>query len=286
LVNNGFEVMILTRSSADKQKENRTSGVSYELWDGKTADGWGDLINGTYAVINLAGENLSSGRWTDERKQRILESRINAGRAIVEAIKVADQRPSLVIQSSAVGFYGAHGDEELDETNAPGKDFLSRVCVDWENSTRSVTEYGVRHIVVRLGVVLSKYGGAFPKMVFPFKFFAGGPIGTGNQYISWIHPEDVAESILFMMNSPDVSGTYNLSAIESVNNRVFSKTIGAVLRRPSFLPVPSLAMKVIFGEMSTVLLDGQRVTPRKLVNLGYQFRFPNIKLALEDLLLK
>jgi hypothetical protein len=280
----GYEVIILTRNSSDMQKENLNSGVRYELWDGKTSEGWGDLINGAYAVINLAGENISSGRWTAERKKRILESRINAGRAIVEAVKAADQKPGIVVQSSAVGFYGPHGDEELDETNGPGDDFLSRVCVDWENSTRSVSDYGVRHIVIRLGVVLSKFGGALPKMVLPFKFFAGGPIGTGNQYISWIHPDDVAESILFLMNDPGLTGTYNLTAIESVSNREFSKSIGAILRRPSFLPVPSIAMKLIFGEMSTVLLDGQRVMPRKLMNSGYQFRFPDTKSALKDLL--
>jgi uncharacterized protein len=285
LADDGYEIIVLTRNNKHKDKKVH-AGIRFELWDGKTSTGWGDLVNGAFAIINLAGENISSGRWTRERKQSILESRVDAGNAVVEAIKVADQKPAIVIQSSAVGYYGVHKDDVVDETNDPGDDFLSKVCIDWENSSRSVTEYGVKHIVIRLGVVLSKSGGALPKMILPFKFFAGGPVGTGDQFISWIHPEDVAEAILFLMKNPTNSGIFNLSSIGSVNNREFSKAIGAVLQRPSFMPVPAIVLKSIFGEMSTVLLDGQRVMPSNLLNLGYQFRFPDINIALKEILQK
>ena len=208
LVKEGHEIIILTRSTRNRDSR---ANIKYESWDGKSAKGWGKLVNGANAIINLTGENISAGRWSEDKKKRILESRQNSGKAIVEAVQAAENKPNTIIQSSGVGYYGLHKDEILDETSQPGNDFLSKVCIEWEKSTKAVTDLGVRHSIIRLGVVLSPKGGALPKMLLPFKFFVGGPIGSGNQWISWIHPKDVVDSIKFIINNPHASGIFKFN---------------------------------------------------------------------------
>jgi uncharacterized protein (TIGR01777 family) len=282
LATDGWEVVVLTRNPA------RATGLPAKAqivqWDGRTARGWGQLVDGATAVVNLAGENISAGRWTDKQKQRIRESRLAAGRAIVEAIQQATIKPQLLIQSSAVGFYGDRGAEELDERSAPGRGFLPDLCQEWEQSTTAVESLGVRRAVIRTGVVLSSTGGALPRLLWPFKFFIGGPLGDGRQWFPWIHLTDEVRAIRFLMETPSGTGIFNLTAPQPVTNAELSRVIGRVLRRPSLVPVPAPVLQLAFGEMASILLDSQRVIPRRLLELGFTFRFPDITSALQDLL--
>ena len=283
LLADGHLVTVLSRSPDAARGMPR--GIRIEEWDGKTPEGWGQLVNGADAIINLAGAGIADSRWTAQRKQLLRESRIHAGLAIQKAIQQATQKPKVLIQSSAVGYYGAHNDDELiTETAAPGKDFLAKVCFDWEMSTAPVSKMGVRRPVIRTGVVLSKEGGALPKMLLPFKFFAGGPIGSGKQWLPWIHITDQVRAIKFLLDHPSADGPFNLAAPNPVNNKQFGEILGAIMRRPAFMPTPGVAMKAIFGEMSTVLLDGQRAVPQRLEALGFAFTYPTLREALSDLL--
>jgi uncharacterized protein (TIGR01777 family) len=190
----------------------------------------------------------------------------------------------VVIQSSAVGIYGPRGDEEITESASAGSDFLSQIAVQWEASTAPVDEMGVRRPIIRTGVVFSKQAMAFQRMVLPFKLFVGGPIGGGRQWLPWVHIADEVGAIRFLMSHPKATGPFNLTAPETVTNAGFGRTLGQVLGRPSFMPVPGFAMRLALGEMSTVLLDGQRAVPQRLVDLGFNFRYPKLETALRDLL--
>ncbi len=282
LITDGHEVIVLTRDP--NQIKDKPEGVRLEAWDGKSSAGWGELVDGAGAVINLAGEGIADGRWSAERKKRIRESRVAAGLAVQEAIKRATNKPAVLIQASAVGYYGPTHDEVLTEKSPPGADFLSKVCFDWEASTVPVVQMGVRRPVLRTGVVLSTAGGAFPKMVLPFKLFAGGPIGSGKQWLPWIHMADEVSAIQFLLTHESATGPFNLAAPNPVTNKTFGQAIGKVLGRPAIAPAPAFAMKALFGEMSTVLLDGQRAVPKRLEELGFTFAFPTVQAALQDLL--
>lgn len=281
LVNDQHSVIALSRNP-DKSI-GLLSGVRLEQWDGKTAAGWGALVDGADAIINLAGEGIADGRWSKERKKSIRESRINAGLAVMEAIKQATNKPKVLLQASAVGYYGPHGNELVTEETAMGNDFLAKVCHDWEASTVSATPMGVRRAVLRTGVVLSRQGGALPKMAMPFKFFAGGPVGNGKQWLPWIHIDDEVRAIQFLLNQAEASGPFNLSAPNPVTNKEFGQTLGKVMGRPALAPAPAIAMKTIFGEMATVLLDGQRAVPNRLQALGFTFTYPTLEEALRNL---
>jgi uncharacterized protein (TIGR01777 family) len=276
------EVTILSRHP--ERVKSLSAGVKVKKWDGRSAAGWGHLANGADAIVNLAGENIAAGRWTDERKQRIRESRVNAGRAVVEAVRAATNKPEVVIQASAVGYYGARGAEEVTEETSRGDDFLTQVCMDWEASTTPVEELSVRRVIIRTGVVLSPKDGAFPKMVLPFKLFAGGPLGNGRQYLPWIHLADEVAAIRFLIEQKTASGPFNLTAPTPLTNAEFGHVLGKVLKRPAFLPTPSLALQLIFGEMSKVLLDGQRALPERLQQMGFVFSFSEPEAAVADLL--
>ncbi len=281
LARDGHEVIILSRSSG--LAKGLRPGMRLARWDGHSADGWGPLADGADAIVNLAGENLSAGRWTSQRKRAILESRMNAGSAVVEAVLQARKKPRVLIQSSAVGYYGPAGDELLSENAASGKDFLAGVCQDWEASTQAVETMGVRRVVVRTGVVLSPKSGALPRMLLPFRLFAGGPLGSGRQWMSWIHITDQVRALRFLIETPGARRAFNLSA-EPLTNRQFAQVAGKVMRRPAFFTVPSLLVRLAFGEMGTVVLDGQRVSAKRLADLGFKFRFPDTESALTDLL--
>jgi uncharacterized protein (TIGR01777 family) len=284
LARSGREVIILSRRPV--RLTGLPAGVRAERWDGCTAEGWSGLADGADAIVNLAGENISSGRWTDARKRAILESRLNAGRAVVAAVKAAAKKPAAVIQASGIGYYGPHGDEEITEETPPGHDFLARLAVDWESSTASVEDLGVRRAVIRTGVVLSTEGGALPRMLLPFRFFVGGRLGSGRQWFPWIHIADEVGAIRFLIENGAAGGAFNLTAPPPITNAGFSRLLGQQLRRPALLPIPAFALRLLFGEMATVLLDGQRAVPQRLLQMGFKFRFPEVGPALRDLFTK
>jgi len=268
------------------------AGVDVMRWDGRTMAGWGDHLDGADAVINLAGETIGGTnlgqiffqRWSKAKKQRILDSRVNAGRAIVEAFGAARKKPGVILQMSAVGFYGPHGDDELDEVAPAGKDLLARVCVEWERSTEAVEAMGVRRIVVRTGLVLSLEGGLFPVILLPFRLFVGGPLGSGRQGFSWIHAEDHRRALRFLVENSQASGVYNLASPEPVSNAELGRQVARALHRPDWFPTPAFLLRLALGEKATLVLDGQRVVPRRLVEMGYSFRHPTLAAALSDLL--
>ena len=281
LSTDGHEVVILTRNP--RQDVKLPTGVQQVKWDATTANGWGDLVNGAGAIVNLAGEGIADGRWSEERKKRIYASRINAGKAVMQAISAATIKPKVLIQSSAVGYYGPRNNEILTESANPGSDFLSQICFDWEASTSGAETMGVRRAVIRSGIVLSNDGGAWPQIVLPFKLFAGGQIGSGKQYWPWIHLDDEIGAIRFLIDNENAKGAFNLSAPTPLTNKEFAERLGKVMGRPAFFPVPSFGLKILFGEMSTILIDGQRAVPQHLQELGYTYKFPTPESAFQDL---
>jgi uncharacterized protein (TIGR01777 family) len=282
LVRNRDEVVILSRRP--ERIIGLPAGIRAERWDGRTAEGWHSLADGADAIVNLAGENISSGRWTDERKRTILQSRLNAGQAVVQAVKAAARKPRVVIQASGIGCYGPRGNEEITEETPPGHDFLAGLAMEWESSTASLEALGVRRAVIRTGVVLSIEGGALPRMLLPFRFFVGGRLGSGRQWFPWIHIADEVGAIRFLIENEAASGPFNLSAPTPVTNTEFSHLLGQQCRRPAFMPTPEFALRLLFGEMATALLDGQRAIPKGLLQLGFRFQFPEAGPALRDLL--
>jgi uncharacterized protein (TIGR01777 family) len=281
------EVLILSRNPGQATRVD--DGVKIFAWDGTTQQGWGKLVEGADAVVNLAGanlagENLFPARFTKERKQIIMQSRLNAAKAIIEAIDAAREKPKLLIQSSAIGYYGPLGDQPVDESGEAGKDFMAQVLQEVEQSTEVVETLGVRRVVTRSGVVLTDQGGALTRLLIPFKLFAGGPFGNGRQVMSWIHIIDEVKAIRFLIENPGVSGVYNLTAPNAVTNAEMGKVIAKILRRPYYLPVPGFALRLLFGEVATVVLDGQRVLPTRLLASGYEFKYPRIDMALAEIL--
>lgn len=281
----GYEVILLSRNP--ERARGLPRNVQAVGWDARTAKGWGSLADGAAAIVNLAGESIAGGLWTAERKQRIRDSRVNAGKAVVEAVQSiasAARKPAVVIQASAVGYYGPHGDEEVTEDTPPGDDFLAQVAVAWEASTAPVETMGVRRVIIRTGLPLSRKGGIFPLFVLPFRLFVGGPLGSGRQWLPWIHLEDETGAIRFLMDHAEARGPFNLCAPHPVTNAEFSHVLGRVMGRPSVMRVPAFAFRTILGEMSTLILDGQRQIPRRLLDMGYRFWFPEVESALRDLL--
>ena len=282
LAGDGHTAVLLSRSAA--QVTGLPAGVRAERWDGRTDEGWSSLADGADAIVNLAGENIGVGRWTTERKERIRQSRLNAGRAVVETVTRVTRKPRVVVQASAVGYYGPHGPEQIPEETPAGQDFLAQVCRDWEASTVPVEALGVRRAVIRTGVALSKRGGALPRMMLPFRFFVGGRLGNGRQWVPWIHMRDEVRAIRFLIENESSSGAFNLTAPHPVTNAEFAHTLGRELGRPSFMPAPAFALRTLFGEMATILLDGQRAVSQRLVQVGFDFEFPELGPALRDLL--
>ena len=283
LLADGHHVSILSRSPQKYIAD--FPGAELLKWDGRTPDGWAHALAQADAVVNLAGAGVADKRWTPARKRLILESRINAGKAIVAAIEQSPRKPAVLIQSSAVGFYGTDtGNTLITEDSPAGDDFLAQVCVAWEESTAAIESLGVRRAVIRTGVVLAKEGGALPRMALPFRFFVGGRIAGGQQFTPWIHIADEVAAIRFLLENEAAHGTFNLSAPKPVTNAEFSRALGKALHRPALIPVPALALKALFGEMASVLLDGQRAIPQNLQSLGFTFHYSDVAAALRDLL--
>jgi hypothetical protein len=290
LARDGAQVHILTRSP--HRPAPGAEGLALVGWDGRTPEGWGHLADGADAIVNLAGETIGGRnllevfgqRWNASKKRRILESRTRAGEAITSAIAAARRKPSVLIQMSAVGFYGPSGAERLDETAPPADDFLARVSQAWEASTQAVEALGVRRVVVRTGLVLSTSGGLFPVVMLPLRLFVGGPLGSGRQGFSWIHAEDQRRAIRFLIESQQAGGAYNLTAPEPVSNAELGKTLARAMRRPYWFPTPALMLRLVLGEKAMLVVEGQYVLPRRLLESGFEFRFPTLEAALNDLL--
>jgi uncharacterized protein len=289
LAADGYEVYVLSRSPG--RVRDLPKNVFPAGWDARSADGWAELANGASAIVNLASENLAGDhflpdRWTASKRQRIRQSRIEAGNAVVDAVRSIEHKPQVVIQASAVGYYGTHEDGQISEDHPRGNDFLASVASDWEASTVPVEEHGVRRPIIRMGMVLSTEGGSFPRLLLPYRLFAGGPYGSGRQWWSWVHLQDVVRGIRFLIDHPSAHGPFNLVAPEPVQNRTFGRTLGKVLGRPHYLPVPGTALRTALGEVADVVLKGQRVIPQRLTELGFEFEYPRLKEALEDILKK
>lgn len=282
LIKHGHLVTVVSRQPY--RPAHLPAKIYFEQWDGATAKGWGHRIEEVDAIVNLAGAGLADQRWTDERKKNIVDSRKRAGEAIVEAVRAAQIKPKVLIQSSGVGYYGTSLDAAMTESSPPGNDFLAEVCKAWEASTEAVEEMGVRRVITRSGVVFDPQGGALPKMVLPFRLFAGGPVGSGRQWLPWIHYYDEVEAVRFLIEEPSIRGPVNVTSPQPVRNREFAKAVGRVLKRPAFAPAPGPLLKLIFGEMATVILEGQQVLPARLEANRFKFKFPEIDGALRDLL--
>jgi uncharacterized protein (TIGR01777 family) len=278
----GNDVVVLSRRP--ETVRGLPAGARAERWDGRSTEGWQNLADGADAIVNLAGENIGAGRWTATRKMRIRQSRLDACRAVVEACENAARPPGVLVQASAVGYYGPRGAEPVAEEAPPGEGFLADVCRDWEAATVRVEELGVRRALARTGIVLSTQGGALPRMLLPFRLFAGGALGSGRQGFPWIHGVDEARALRFLVETDGARGAFNLTAPDPPDNRTFCRALGRALGRPSWLPVPAFALRLLLGEMSTLLLDGQRAVPRRLVQAGFEFRFVAAEAALRHLL--
>ena len=286
LAGDGHEVIALSRNPS---KHAPPPGVQIEKWDSKTAAGWGHLADGADAIVNLAAESIAGegfppDRWTAAKKRRIRQSRIDAGNAVVEAVKAAASKPAVVIQASGNDYYGDQGDEVLTEEVPPGDSFLADVTLDWEGATAPVAGMGVRHVVARGGIVLSMEGGALPSTVLPFRLFVGGPLGNGRQWWPWIHIQDLVRAIRFLIENEAASGPVIVCTPNPLRNKDFARVIGEVMGRPSYFPVPAFALKLALGEVADTVLHSRRTLPEKLQALGFTFLYPDLKPALEDLL--
>ncbi|UYN90882.1 MAG: TIGR01777 family oxidoreductase [Anaerolineales bacterium] len=286
LLASGHQVTILSRNP--QAVTGLPAAVTVAGWDGRTAAGWQPYADAADAIVNLAGASIKGdgflpSRWTPKRKALILNSRVQAGQAVMEALRAAPKKPRTLLQASAVGYYGPRGAEPVTEDSAPGADFLAGVCQQWESSTQEAESLGVRRVVLRTGLPLSMQGGAMPLLVLPFRLFAGGWFGDGRQYYPWIHIDDFIAALAFLLENDKARGVFNISAPQPVPNRQFAATLGRVLRRPSWLPTPRFAMQLALGEVSTVVLDGQNAVPAALQQAGFVFKYPELEPALRDL---
>jgi uncharacterized protein len=282
LVERGDEVTALSR---DASRAREALGVSAETWADPEADRPPlDALRGRDGVVHLLGEVIAQ-RWSDETKREIRDSRVLSTRNLVAGLGElpAEERPRVLVSGSGAGWYGHRGDERLDESSMePGDDFLAQLTVDWETEARGAEELGVRVVLNRTGVVLSDSGGALEKMLPFFKAGIGGPVAGGRQYVPWVHVDDVVGATMFALGNEAVSGPVNVTAPEPVTNKELSRTLGRVLGRPAFAPVPALAVKALYGDMAQIVTTGQRALPGRLTELGYAFRQPDLEAALRD----
>ncbi len=283
LLDHAHEVIALTRDPGKAQKI-LGEGVLCVGWDGRSALNWQEHVNQSDAIINLAGENIGKGPWTTSYRKRILHSRVGAGHAVVEAIKNAEKKPRVLLQASGIGYYGDRGDEELDENSEMGGGFLADVIEQWEESTKEVETMGVRRVILRTGFVFGRGGGALAKMTLPYRLFVGGPVGSGKQWLSWIHVEDEIAVIQEFLERDEFSGVFNLTAPHPATLGEVSKHLGKAMRRPSWLPVPAFALKLMLGDMAKeTALTSQKVLPGKLLQANYSFQYTSVSEALNSI---
>lgn len=285
----GIEVTVLTRDP-DRARATFGAGTSQlpeaVRWDLLSEPAPAAALSGREAVLHLAGEPVAQ-RWSVRAKRAILESRVSGTRNLIAGLRASGgpetgRPPATLVSSSAVGYYGAHAEEPLDEESPPGKDFLARVCVAWEREARRASELGLRVVCVRTGVVLDPGGGALAKMLPPFRLGLGGPVAGGRQYMSWIHTDDLIGMMLAALDDQEWRGPVNATAPEPVSNGEFSRVLGRVMRRPAVTPVPAVALRLLYGEMAEIVTTGARVVPAKPLMLGYQFHQPALEPALRS----
>jgi uncharacterized protein len=278
LTSDGHEIVRLVRRA-------RALGSPEVEWHPSKGFIDAEHIEGLDAVVHLAGESIASGRWTDEKKRAIRESRVAGTSLLSKTLAQLSRPPASFVCASAIGYYGDRGDELLTEQSGPGKDFLSEVCVAWEDATRPAVEKGIRTVNTRFGVVLDAKGGALEKMLTPFRMGIGGKVGDGKQWMSWIALEDVVKGLRFVLDNAAVNGPINFVAPNPVTNAEFTKKLGAVLSRPTIFPIPAFGARLAFGEMAdALLLSSQRVEPQQLQNHGYHFQYAELKAALSAIL--
>jgi uncharacterized protein (TIGR01777 family) len=277
--------IVVSRDAAKAAQQLAKTDAKVVAWNPMTEPLPAQALDGVDTVFHLAGDPVAEGRWTAAKKARIRDSRIIGTRNLVAGFKNSPHKPTTLISASAVGIYGDRGNVELDENSSPASDFLADVCLGWEREALAARNLGIRVVLIRTGIVLGKNGGALGKMLTPFQFGMGSPLGSGNQYMPWIHIDDLADEMLFAAREPNVTGPLNGVAPNPVTNREFTKTLGRVLGRPTFMPaVPPFALKLLLGEFAQVLLASQRVLPRAPQAAGFRFQFPDLEGALKNIL--
>ncbi|MDJ0797937.1 MAG: TIGR01777 family oxidoreductase [Calothrix sp. MO_167.B12] len=285
----GHQAIALTRNTSYARKVFPSSAfpnIEIVAYTPTALGSWQEAISGCDGVVNLAGESIAEGRWTAEKKQEILNSRQLSTQNIVAAIANAEHKPNVLINASAIGYYGTSETASFTEDSPSSNDFLAEVCQVWEAEARKVSDAGVRLVILRLGIVLDAGGGALAKMITPFKMFAGGPIGNGNQWFSWIHRDDLVNLILQALTDSNMSGVYNATAPQPVRMNELSQAMGAVMNRPSWLPVPSFAIEALLGDGAIVVLEGQQVLPQRTLDSGFKYKYRNLRDALVEILNK
>ena len=275
LVHNSHEVFILTRGSS--------KGRNQIHWDGKTTDGWGQLVNEMDAVVNITGFGLEHWPWTKRQKQKFVDSRVLPGRALVSAIQSALRRPKTFLQISGINRYGLRGEGIADESTPAAEGFLAQLTVKWEDATQPVEELGVRRVIARSAVVLAGRGGLFPLMALPVRLFFGGKLGDGSQAMPWIHLADEVRALKFLLENEEARGAYNLIAPTPTSNAEFMRAIASTLHRPFWFHVPGILLKLVLGEMSVLITEGRYSQPRRLLEQGFEFKYPRIEEALRNI---
>lgn len=280
----GHQVQVLTRSLSKAQRRFPAATFpGVKAIATPNPESWHTAIVGCDGMVNLAGEPIAEKRWSEAQKQEILGSRIKTTKALVQAIAQSDPKPKVLVSASAIGFYGTSETASFDESSPSGNDFLAEVCRQWEAAAQPVTESGVRLVIPRIGIVLGD-GGALAKMLPPFKAFAGGPIGSGNQWFSWIYREDLVDLIIQALSDEQMSGVYNATSPNPVRMKQFAEMLGEAIGRPSWLPVPGFALEVLLGEGAQVVLEGQQVLPKRTQASRFEYQYPQLKTALGDFL--
>ncbi len=281
----GHQILVLTRDPNKAQKAFPASAypqLEIVQYTPQESGEWQKSISGCDAVVNLAGEPIAE-RWSPQQKQAIMSSRQIGTRKLVEAIATAEQKPQVLVSGSAIGYYGTSETAAFVENSPAGNDFLAQVCQNWEAEAQKVTELEVRLVILRVGIVLAN-GGALGKMIGPFKMFAGGPIGSGKQWFSWIHRDDLVNLIIQAINQMDMSGVYNATSPNPVRMNKLCKTLGEVMNRPSWLPVPDFVLEVLLGDGAIVVLEGQQVLPQKTQSTGFNYQYADLKPALVEII--
>ena len=275
------QVTVLTRAEQSNQNEDKTR--STVTWKPSHEPVPTEALEHREVIFHLAGEPVAAGRWSNEKKQRIRNSRVTGTRHLVDGIAACKHPPKILIAASAVGFYGDRGDETLDEHSEQGSGFLPEVCSDWEDEAMKAERYGVRVVCVRIGIVLADDGGALEQMVPIFRLGAGGKLGSGQQWMSWIHVDDVVDLLLWAARNPEIKGAVNAVAPHPVRNSEFTKLLAQALQRPAFMPVPEFGLRLLFGEKTSIIMASQQVYPKQAEGNGFEFKFPELKSALDNI---
>lgn len=283
LTDKGYAVVVFSRN-AERARNTLPGMAEYVNWTPEVPGDCGQALEGAYGVVHLAGAPIFGKRWDAAYKAQIRDSRITSTRLLVDAMEAMQTRPTVFVCGSAVGYYGDTGNNEVNESSAPGDDFLAQVCVAWEQEASRAETLGIRTVLLRTGIVLDAKEGALPQLVVPFRLFVGGPILPGTQWLPWIHIDDEVGLILLALEDARVSGPLNGTAPAPQTNYDFTRTLGKVVGTPSWLPVPGFSIKLLLGELADRLVEGQRAIPQKAQELGYQFEYPSAEQALRDLI--